>query len=806
MFVYPSQYDRDPSTGGANGVTLITPTEATPSFPFWIRFSLSAIGHVLCLGFNVFFCVVSIVGRHEILNNPFYAIVSIFSLAAVINNTCQLIYIFTVGLGGVSSSVAGYVSILTELVFTYFTILLMFFMALNRYASYSTSHLMTFLIKRKGVCHITVGLLLLSVTVSIAVCKLSGLRREFDDDMMDDFATNVVPIAISNCVFYTLPVIASVLYFVTYRSLRSQESGAVTDKTKTLLDKAEKVNMKAGINTLVVYLISLIVNVVMIATKPLGLSILLLFIAQLLCSTAPQLCLPITNPFYTIVNIFSLAAVVNNTCQLIYTFTVGLGDVSSSVAGCVSMLIELVFTYFSILLLFFMALNRYAAHSTSHLTTFLINRKGVCYITFGLLLLSVIVSIAVYKLSGLRRGFKADMMSDFATNMIANCTFYALPVIASVFYFVTYRSLRSQELSAITDTTKTLLDKAERVNMKAGINMLVVYLISFIMNVVMIATKPFSISVLLLFIAQLLCSAAPQLCLPITNPFYTIANIFSLAVVVNNTCQLIYIFTVELGGVTSSVAGCVSMLFELVFTYFSILLLFFMALNRYAAHSTSHLTTFLINRKGMCYITFGLLLLSVIVSIAVYQLSGLRRGFDDMMDDSATNVVPIAIANCIFYSLPIIASVFYFVTYRSLRSQEPGAVTDTTKTLLDNAEKVNLKAGISTLIVYLISLIMNVVMIATKPFGISVLLLFIAQLLCSTAPQLCLPITVMIFSKEVRHAAKHTCFYSLKEQFHANNCWAASVGAASSSNSLPTMLPTNSITTQSRNDVVSRDV
>ncbi|WKY07295.1 hypothetical protein Q1695_007045 [Nippostrongylus brasiliensis] len=475
MFVYPSQYDRDPSTGGANG------------------------------------------GMFE---NPFYAIVSIFSLAAVINNTCQLIYIFTVGLGGVSSSVAGYVSILTELVFTYFTILLMFFMALNRYASYSTSHLMTFLIKRKGVCHITVGLLLLSVTVSIAVCKLSGLRREFDDDMMDDFATNVVPIAISNCVFYTLPVIASVLYFVTYRSLRSQESGAVTDKTKTLLDKAEKVNMKAGINTLVVYLISLIVNVVMIATKPLGLSILLLFIAQLLCSTAPQLCLPITNPFYTIVNIFSLAAVVNNTCQLIYTFTVGLGDVSSSVAGCVSMLIELVFTYFSILLLFFMALNRYAAHSTSHLTTFLINRKGVCYITFGLLLLSVIVSIAVYKLSGLRRGFKADMMSDFATNMvpiaIANCTFYALPVIASVFYFVTYRSLRSQELSAITDTTKTLLDKAERVNMKAGINMLVVYLISFIMNVVMIATKPFSISVLLLFIAQLLCSAAPQLCLPIT--------------------------------------------------------------------------------------------------------------------------------------------------------------------------------------------------------------------------------------------------------------------------------------------------
>ncbi|WKY07294.1 hypothetical protein Q1695_007044 [Nippostrongylus brasiliensis] len=294
MFVHPSQYEvpDKPTVGGDYGYVII-PASRGASFPFWIRLTLSVASDVLCLALNIFFSIVCIAGRNGIFNNSFYALVMVFSLAVVANNTYQLIYILVVGLGRVSSTAAGCASMLIELTFTYFSILLIFCMALNRYAAFSTSRLKTAFTQRKTVCRIVIVLLLLSVTASAVVCKLSGLQRGVEEETMDDYATDMIPITVTNYVFYALPLVASIFFFLAYRSVRSQRPSAISDQTKSLLDKAEKCNLKQGITVLVVYLISFILDVVMSVTKPFGLSLLLLFIAQLVCSAAPQLSLPI---------------------------------------------------------------------------------------------------------------------------------------------------------------------------------------------------------------------------------------------------------------------------------------------------------------------------------------------------------------------------------------------------------------------------------------------------------------------------------------------------------------------------------
>ncbi|KAK5967409.1 hypothetical protein GCK32_020254, partial [Trichostrongylus colubriformis] len=185
------------------------------------------------------------------------------------------------------------------------------------------------------------------------------------------------------------------------------------------------------------------------------------------------------NSFYTIVLVFSLCVVVGSLCKLVYEF-IGLGGAQSKHFDCFSVIVDLIVSYFSALLMFFMGLNRFAAFSSPYLNDRLMRRKTVLGILSGLLMFSSLITIAVYETSGMRRVFSQNAIMDYATKCIfvqvTSYIFYALPLFSSIFYLFAYKSLRSKRDSAVSDVTKSLLDKAERCNLKQGIWILITYL------------------------------------------------------------------------------------------------------------------------------------------------------------------------------------------------------------------------------------------------------------------------------------------------------------------------------------------
>ncbi|KAK6751076.1 hypothetical protein RB195_002819 [Necator americanus] len=64
---------------------------------------------------------------------------------------------------------------------------------------------------------------------------------------------------VSNYVFYAIPLISSVFYLAVFNSLRHQRADAVSEKTKMLLDKAERCSLKQGTWILTGYLVRLLV-------------------------------------------------------------------------------------------------------------------------------------------------------------------------------------------------------------------------------------------------------------------------------------------------------------------------------------------------------------------------------------------------------------------------------------------------------------------------------------------------------------------------------------------------------------------
>ncbi|KHJ99289.1 hypothetical protein OESDEN_00714 [Oesophagostomum dentatum] len=111
-----------------------------------------------------------------------------------------------------------------------------------------------------------------------------------------------------------------------------------------------------------------------------------------------------------------------------------------------------------------------------------ITRMTLRFALIGSLIMSVIISVAIFELSGCERVFQANVMTDYVQNavyiQISNYVFYAIPLISSIFYLAVFNSLRLRRADAISAQTKALLDKAERCSLKQGLWILTTYLVS----------------------------------------------------------------------------------------------------------------------------------------------------------------------------------------------------------------------------------------------------------------------------------------------------------------------------------------
>lgn len=247
------------------------------------------------------------------------------------------------------------------------------------------------------------------------------------------------------------------------------------------------------------------------------------------------------------------------------------------------------------------------------------------------------------------------------------------------------------------------------------------------------------------------------------NSFFVIVIFLSVSIAVDNVGTIVYLFVVALAGVESGAVNMFSALLDLSFSYYSTLLIFFMGLNRFAAFSSPYLKDLLMERKTLLWMLSGLLVFSIVVSVTVYKLSGMERVYDQGdMNDYADHLLLIQVSNYVFYAIPLTSTIFYLLAFNSLRSQRGNAISGATKSLLDKAEKGTLKMGIWILVVYIIALVIHVVMGALSPDGFSYVLLSCLQTLTATAPQIGLPLSVVVCSKDARSAAKHICFMSVK--------------------------------------------
>ncbi|KAK6057410.1 hypothetical protein COOONC_05075 [Cooperia oncophora] len=274
---------------GSEGVQPSMPSH-TPSF--WVWFSFSIFCNALCFGLNAIFSTVSVIERHRAFKNSFYTIVLVFSISVVVSSSCELIYTLVAGLAGVKSEGFSAFSVMVDLSISYFSALLIFFIGLNRFAAFSLPHIYNCIVKRRNLCCILFGLMLFSVATATVMHIIGGLQRTFTKHKMVDYATS--PLVVSNYILYTLPLISSVFYLFAYKSLRSQRGVAISGTTKSLLNKAERCNLKQGIWILVVYLISFTIHVLMRLPMSDATSLMVISSLGVISSAAPQFALPLS--------------------------------------------------------------------------------------------------------------------------------------------------------------------------------------------------------------------------------------------------------------------------------------------------------------------------------------------------------------------------------------------------------------------------------------------------------------------------------------------------------------------------------
>ncbi|EFP03144.1 hypothetical protein CRE_28220 [Caenorhabditis remanei] len=105
---------------------------------------------------------------------------------------------------------------------------------------------------------------LLALALSIVYQKLCGVYTRYDA------ATNTVQMMASDMAepltiaVYVFPLSSIVFYVVAYNNLRQKRLLVVSDKTKSIIDKAERRTLKIGMLILVTYTASLIVHLFMV--------------------------------------------------------------------------------------------------------------------------------------------------------------------------------------------------------------------------------------------------------------------------------------------------------------------------------------------------------------------------------------------------------------------------------------------------------------------------------------------------------------------------------------------------------------
>ncbi|KAK6016604.1 hypothetical protein OSTOST_17911 [Ostertagia ostertagi] len=272
-----------------NGLVLTS----TLPLSFWIWFYLSVFCNLLCFALNAVFSAVNIIERHRTFRNSFHTIVLVFSLTVVVGSSCKLAYVF-VGLAGVHSKDFDCFSAVVDMFISYFSALLMFFMGLNRFAAFSSSYLKDRLMKRKTHLWVLLGLSLISALLTVAVFEISGMKRVFGQNAITDYANRCIFVQVLSYFFYALPLTSSIFYLFAYKSLQSQRENVVSDATKSLLDRAERCNLKTGIWILVTYLASLMIHIAMQFPSVDGTSLIVLNSLGTITSTAPQLAVPLS--------------------------------------------------------------------------------------------------------------------------------------------------------------------------------------------------------------------------------------------------------------------------------------------------------------------------------------------------------------------------------------------------------------------------------------------------------------------------------------------------------------------------------
>ncbi|KAK6751075.1 hypothetical protein RB195_002819 [Necator americanus] len=246
------------SSGRGEGYVPIAPPAAKDG-SFWLWYTVNMTLATVCLVLNALLSTAMIVGREKTFKNSFYTIISLFAVTMVVSNICEIVCGIVVE--GINMDAPGLnkASLLLDLIISYFSTILMFFLGLNRFAVFSSPSLNERLMNKKTLRYALSLSLLLSVAVSVVIFQLSSCKRVYESNVMVNYITNPIYMQVSNYVFYAIPLISSVFYLAVFNSLRHQRADAVSEKTKMLLDKAERCSLKQGTWILTGYLVRLLV-------------------------------------------------------------------------------------------------------------------------------------------------------------------------------------------------------------------------------------------------------------------------------------------------------------------------------------------------------------------------------------------------------------------------------------------------------------------------------------------------------------------------------------------------------------------
>ncbi|CAJ0596161.1 unnamed protein product [Cylicocyclus nassatus] len=147
---------------------------------------------------------------------------------------------------------------------------------------------------------------------------------------------------------------------------------------------------------------------------------------------------------------------------------------------------------------------------------------------------------------------------------------------------------------------------------------------------------------------------------------------FLLTIIVSSICDLSNLICLEILRYDVQILDCTTLVISLITSYYMTTLIFLLGLNRFAAFCSQRLNEEIMRSKRLFIIIFALLILSIIIGIAVYLASGFTRSYDvneNMIVTEASNTVLLMVSNYMFYTIPLISTVFYFLCFLSLRSK-----------------------------------------------------------------------------------------------------------------------------------------